>query len=159
MGFYLCNPLSLLGGPVGIDPDLVLRRLEELEDALTELEEIASMDLEEFLSEKYVKDAAKYRLITAIEAAISVCNHIVAKLGKPANTYSECFLRLSELGVISEDLAHRLSMMAKFRNMLVHIYWRISDERVYSILRNDIGDLRQFVDEVLAYVERTSKQG
>jgi len=73
---------------------------------------------------------------------------------KPANMYPECFLRLSELGVISEDLAHRLSMMAKFRN-----YWRISDERVYSILGNDIGDLRQFVGEVLAYVERTSKQG
>jgi len=42
---------------VEIDPDLVLRRLEELEDALTELEEIVSMDLGEFLSEKYVKDA------------------------------------------------------------------------------------------------------
>ncbi len=139
---------------MAVDAELVMRRLVELEEAISELEDISLLEKEKFLNEPYVRDAAKYRLITAIEAAISVCNHIVARLKKPPSTYSECFLSLGELGVISKGLAERLAMMAKFRNMLVHLYWRISDERVYEILTRDLDDLRRFVREVTAYVER-----
>jgi len=145
----------LSGGSVGIDRDLVLRRLLELEEAISELEEVSRLGKERFLADPYVRDAAKYRLITAIEAAISVCNHIVARLRKPPSTYSECFLSLGEMGIIESELAERLAVMAKFRNMLVHLYWKISDERVYDIISGDLGDLREFVREVAAYAERS----
>ena len=35
--------------------------------------------------------------------------------------------------------------MARFRNMLVHIYWDVDDERVYTILHENLDDLRAFV--------------
>jgi len=46
--------------------------------------------------------------------------------------------------------------MAKFRNILVHIYWKIDDEKAYEIMKKDISDLEEFVKEVKNYV---SKQG
>jgi Protein of unknown function DUF86. len=38
--------------------------------------------------------------------------------------------------------------MAKFRNMLVHIYWEIDDAKVLEIIRDDLKDLEEFMGEV-----------
>jgi uncharacterized protein YutE (UPF0331/DUF86 family) len=35
--------------------------------------------------------------------------------------------------------------MARFRNVLVHLYWTVDYERLYDIIRGDLGDLREFV--------------
>ncbi|MHA1770653.1 MAG: type VII toxin-antitoxin system HepT family RNase toxin [Candidatus Thorarchaeota archaeon] len=65
-------------------------------------------------------EPTKYRLIVALEAAISVCNHIVARaLKKIPSSYSECFTSLNRHKIISDDLAKELSSMAKFRNLVV----------------------------------------
>jgi len=38
--------------------------------------------------------------------------------------------------------------MAKFRNMLVHVYWEIEDGKVFEIIQEDLKDLEEFIDEV-----------
>jgi len=49
-------------------------------------------------------------------------------------------------------LAEKLADMARFRNMLVHIYWKIDDKKVYEIMKKDISDLEEFIEEVKKYV-------
>jgi|Deesub1362A_J573_1020465.scaffolds.fasta_scaffold00088_116 uncharacterized protein YutE (UPF0331/DUF86 family) len=44
--------------------------------------------------------------------------------------------------------------MAKFRNMLVHIYWKIGGEKVYEMMKKDVSDLEKFIEEVKNYVDR-----
>jgi uncharacterized protein YutE (UPF0331/DUF86 family) len=34
--------------------------------------------------------------------------------------------------------------MARFRNLLVHMYWRIDYGRVFGVMELDVEDLRQF---------------
>lgn len=137
-----------------IDRELVERRLAEIKGALLELKEIEGRGIEEFFTNSYLRYAAKYLLITAIEEAFSVCNHITTRKGRIPHSYSECFLHLADLGVIDGELAERLVQMAKFRNMLVHIYWRIDDERVFRIISENIADLENFIEEVMAYLQR-----
>ena len=140
-----------------IDVDLVNRRLAEIKQLLGELREIVELGLGRFLSDSYVRDAAKYKLIVAIEAAISVCNHIVVRAVKEIpSSYSDCFIILGKRRIISQDLAEKLANMARFRNMLVHIYWKIDDKKVYEIMEKNILDLEGFIREVKEYV---SKQG
>jgi uncharacterized protein YutE (UPF0331/DUF86 family) len=80
-----------------------------------------------------------------IEAALSLCYHWTARrLQKTPEDYAACFALIAEAGLISQPLAERLQQMARFRNLLVHMYWRIDYERVYQILQNDLGDLREF---------------
>ncbi len=43
--------------------------------------------------------------------------------------------------------------MARFRNMLVHIYWEIDDEKVYDILSHDIEDLEEYITEITEYLD------
>lgn len=59
--------------------------------------------------------------------------------------------------MISKSLAEKLAKMAKFRNMLVHTYWKIDDKKVYEIIRKNILDLEDFIKEVRSYVERKNK--
>jgi uncharacterized protein YutE (UPF0331/DUF86 family) len=138
---------------VEIDRDLIERKLGDIKGALIELRGITEKGEEEFLSSSYLRYAAKYLLITAIEAAFSICNHITVRKGRIPGSYSECFIELSRMGVISQELAERLSRMAKFRNLLVHQYWRIDDEMVFEIIEKDASDLEEFIREVMAYVE------
>jgi len=35
--------------------------------------------------------------------------------------------------------------MAKFRNLLVHLYWQVDNKKVYHILKEDIQDLRTYL--------------
>nr|WP_206205853.1 DUF86 domain-containing protein [Thermococcus sp. Bubb.Bath] len=132
---------------------MIERKLGDIKGALIELRRITGKGKEEFLSNVYLRYAAKYLLITAIEAAFSVCNHIAVRRGRVPGSYSECFTELSRLGIISRELAEKLSRMAKFRNLLVHQYWRIDDERVFEILEKDTSDFEEFIREVMAYVE------
>jgi len=139
---------------VEIDGELIERRLADIKTALIELSEIVKRGKEEFLSNSLLRNAAKYLLITAIEGAFSVCNHISVRKGKVPKSYADCFLTLAELRVVEKDLAERLAKMAKFRNVLVHRYWRIDDELVFEIMKNDTKDLEEFVRAVREYVKR-----
>jgi Uncharacterized conserved protein, COG2445 len=62
-----------------------------------------------------------------------------------AYRYAECFEKLAAQGVIDSALAERLKAMARFRNLLLHRYWEVDDQRVLTIARNDLSDLEQFV--------------
>ncbi len=138
-----------------LDADLIARRLIEIKKLLAEINSIAGLDRVTFLSDPCIKDATKYRLLIAIEAAISVCSHIISRIIKEVpKSYSDCFALLGMHEVISKDLAENLTKMAKFRNMLIHIYWKIDDERVYEIAMDHVQDLERFIQEVKKYVER-----
>ncbi len=46
--------------------------------------------------------------------------------------------------MIPADLSDRLQRMARFRNLLVHVYWKIDYGQVYDIIATRLGDLRAF---------------
>ncbi|GEM_PF-4559679 len=50
---------------------LMNRRLAEIKQLLKEIAQIVDLGMERFLSDSYVRDAGKYKLIVAIEATIS----------------------------------------------------------------------------------------
>ena len=62
--------------------------------------------------------------------------------------YAECFAILGEAGIIPEELSLNLQKMARFRNVLVHLYWTVDYERLYHILHENLDDLRKFVHAI-----------
>ncbi len=122
-------------------------------DSLRKLHELGALSQADFLTDFRNTDSAKYLLVQAIEAAIDICNHIVARHGGRApHDYADCFAILQELGIISGDLATRLQRMARFRNLVVHLYWQVDDARVYDIIQRDLGDLEEFQKAIAAFI-------
>jgi uncharacterized protein YutE (UPF0331/DUF86 family) len=130
---------------MSFNTDLIRARCAEIEESVSRLEKFRSLSLDAFLSDRDALDVASYRLLIAIEASLALCYHVSAKrMRKVPEEYAACFGLLSEAGLLSEDLTKRLQQMARLRNLLVHVYWKIDYSRLYTVIRDDLGDLRAF---------------
>ncbi len=97
------------------------------------------------MDEKY---AIRYNIIVLVEALVSLCLHIVSEaFGERPTTYREAVRVAAErIGVIR---VKDLESLVGLRNLLVHRYWNVEDERVYRSLKADF----KSVEELLAKVE------
>jgi uncharacterized protein YutE (UPF0331/DUF86 family) len=137
-----------------IDPIRVRELLGHINDATRRLRQLGAVSEEEFLADYRNTESAKYLFIVATEAAIDLCNHIVARRGGRApRTYADCFTLLAELDVIDRDLAQRLGTMARFRNLLVHLYADIDNQRIYESIHTDLTDLDALRQQVAAWLD------
>lgn len=132
-----------------VNTDLIRQRAKEIRDALEVLRRYGALQQEEFLARAETVDAAKYRLVVAIEAAISICTHLAARLAPRApESYAECFALLVGTGVIAPELGDRLGQMARLRNLLVHVYWQVNDAKIWEVPREHLGDLEAYLAAV-----------
>jgi uncharacterized protein YutE (UPF0331/DUF86 family) len=135
-----------------------LDRLRELagylRDAVRQLRELASSSRASFLVDSRTINSAKYLLIVAAEAALDICNHLAARRGgRSPEDYADCMSVLAEIGVIDRALTARLVRMARFRNLLVHVYARVDDGQVYRVLREDLDDFDRYLESVGRYLK------
>ncbi|MBI3493668.1 MAG: DUF86 domain-containing protein [Acidobacteria bacterium] len=136
-----------------LDADVVRSRCAEIEEAVARLEQLAALPRDQFLADRDSQDIACYRLLVGIEAALTLCYHVTTRrLRKAPDDYAACFAILCEAGLVAPDLSERLQQMARFRNLLVHLYWKLDYGRVYDIMQGDIGDLRRFASAIAALV-------
>jgi uncharacterized protein YutE (UPF0331/DUF86 family) len=136
----------------------VLNRLfTEMDESLRKLRSLSKLSKDEFLGHYEKIDTAKYNFIVAIEAIIDICNRIISKreLGFPQD-YSDVIKLMSQEGVLEGDLVGRLIEMVKFRNMLVHLYWKIENNRLYQYLEENLGDFEAFKEAIRKYLKKSS---
>jgi uncharacterized protein YutE (UPF0331/DUF86 family) len=135
-----------------VDRDLVEARVREIHDAVRLLEELTARGFEELtLHEKL---SMRYLVIQLVEAAVSICVHLLAEgFDERAESYPGCLARLGELGIVPRDLAARLAAAARLRNLLVHRYWAIDDRRVYESVREGLRGFEEFAKLVRKVLE------
>lgn len=134
---------------------LLAQRFAEIREVKDLLEPYTRWNVETFTANREAVDAAKYRLLMGIEACAQVCSHLLSRLtAQPPESMPSCFLRLAEQGVLSEPLAQRLVHMARFRNLLVHRYETVDNEKVYQIICEGLGDWEAFIQSVQQFLQR-----
>lgn len=134
-----------------LNQELIRSRCQDIEESLERLDKIKTKTREAFLADQDAKDITCYRLLVAIESALSLCCHISAKhLKKVPEDYAECFAIMAEGGIIPAELSENLQKMARFRNLLIHMYWKVDYGAVYEIMQNNLNDLRRFSEIVAA---------
>jgi uncharacterized protein YutE (UPF0331/DUF86 family) len=135
-----------------------LDRLRELaghvRDSVRQLRELGQSPREVFLAEARSVNAAKYLLIVAVEAALDICNHLAARRGaRSPEDYADCMAIMAEIGVIDHELKARMMQMARFRNLLVHLYARVDDGQVHRVIRENLSDLERYLASVGRYLK------
>ncbi len=136
-----------------INKELINLRIQDIQQNLERIKRLLGISNQELLDEEDKIAALKYYLLEAIEAAISICNHLNAKVLKRApESYADCFTGLLFAGVISEDLSRRLIQMANFRNLLIHHYYKIEPQKVIQYAREDLKDFDDFIKAVIKFV-------
>jgi len=134
---------------------LIQQRLSMIDDFCRELELLQIMPEDHFL-EKRNTAAAESFLRRSLEAIFDVGRHILAKSGHLdlAGEYKSIARGLAKQNVITEQMADTLIKMAGYRNRLVHLYHQVTDEELYSIVQNNIVDLREFTKQINSYLTR-----
>jgi uncharacterized protein YutE (UPF0331/DUF86 family) len=124
-------------------------KLQRLEDNLDKLNELKKLSLEEFKDDFRNTEAAKYLLQTSVEAMIDIANQLIArrKLKKPDRS-AEAFEILADNDLLSAANKDKYIVMTKFRNRVVHLYTKVDEDEIYKILRNNLKDYRQFINEI-----------
>ncbi len=143
--------------PLAVNAEMIEARIREINDAAMLLRELTSRPYGE--PTRYDILAMRYLVIQLVEAASSACLHPLAAQGERAEGYPECFLRLSRKGIMSNSLASRLASAARLRNLLVHRYWTIDDERVFESVRERLRDFKEFVRILRGIIDRESRVG
>ena len=137
-----------------LNPDVVRARCAEIEESVRRLETLAAVPVDDFLADQDARDIASYRLLVAIEAALALCYHVSSRRLRAAPPdYAGCFALLGEAGILDAELTARLQRMAKFRNLLVRVYWHVDYRQVHAALRENLGDLRSFAAAVAALLD------
>jgi len=135
--------------------EIVLARLEALDQYLAELEQLRPLTHDQFVGDLRNHRSAERDLQLAIQATIDVASHIVAAdFPQRPTGYREVIQILGDVDVLPRDLADRLAAAAGFRNILIHEYIDVDLDIVYDRLQSGLDDFRQFSRYVAAYLRR-----
>ncbi len=132
-----------------VDRDRVVELLRAVSADLADLRDKARMDREQFLASRDAQAVVERRLQTAVEGCLNIGNHVIARkrLGVPRD-YAEVFRILGQAGVLSPQVAEAMADLARLRNLLVHLYWRVDHARLHESLPQRIRTLQSFVEDV-----------
>lgn len=126
------------------------KQIELIDKYLTYLGQQEGVTKEEFMEDIKLQASVERWLQLSIECCINIGSILISmkKLHRGEN-FADIFVELNKANLIPDDLTKRLINMVKFRNRLVHAYWNVDPEVVYSILKNNLSDIKEFIGEVL----------
>lgn len=133
-----------------VEKNKIANLFNEFGESVRKLKTLSQNEKEVFLSSFEKIDSAKYNFIVAIESAIDLCNHIIAKenLGMP-KYYADVFKVMHKAGAFPNEFMENLVQMAKFRNLLNEV----NNEIVYNILQKKLVDFDKFKNYMKTYLK------
>lgn len=138
-----------------LDIELIRRKLSRLNMYLEKLRPIAQKSLAEYKSDFYLKSSAERLIQLIVECATDINNHTVVETGnRPPEDYSVSFIRAADTGLISRELAEKLKGSAGMRNILVHEYMEIDDERVYNAIVLTLKEYKEYIKQVDEFIDK-----
>ena len=128
--------------PGSISKRIVLDRLAWVDRMVAEIRSLPLESKEAFFADSRNLWTAESCLRRALEALFDLGRHILAKgFGLGSSEYKEIVRNLVEQDVLSRQDGAILSLMAGYRNRLVHFYHEVTPDELYEICTSRIGDI------------------
>lgn len=144
--------ISIISRNIKMDKERIYIKLDEIDQYLKEMEEIMPSSSEEYSTDLMRKRALERLIQITIEAVMDVSAILIKEMRLGLPYEEEDFLDKINGTVLDPDLVVKLREMKSFRNILVHGYSQINDERVYEILTSDMKDVVEFKERVIEFL-------
>ncbi|MCH2232310.1 MAG: DUF86 domain-containing protein, partial [Crocinitomicaceae bacterium] len=119
-----------------LDVNVVLVRLNKIEDYINRLEKYQNITLEEYLNSQDIQMITERIIQIITEAALDINKYILSCNGiletKKNWTNKEYFIMAAQQQILTEDLAIELAKAAGMRNVLVHLYLDIDSRQIFE---------------------------
>ena len=125
-------------------------KIVEIEEYVNNLRDFSPSSFEKYMSDGKSRMACERCFEKIVEAAIDLVILIIKEndLGTPMSD-REALALLSEKNVISPVLSDKLGDAKSMRNIIVHEYGYIDDEKVFYAIKNEIlGDINELLGAV-----------
>ena len=128
-----------------VDRALLARKVAVIRDAVTRIRGVLPPSVDAFETDRTAREVVALNLFVALQEAVALASHWLADAGWDVPTaYRDLFSSLAAHGVLSQDLASRLSAATGLRNLLAHQYGVLDWTRIHSIASSEIEDLLSF---------------
>ena len=136
-----------------VDQNIIQARIEKIRESIARLRKFGTLSEDQFCQDDDSCKLAERHLEIAMQAAIDIGHHVIADtdLGLPQD-YKDVFRILSKRNIISSQLGKKLESMTGMRNVL-HDYLQLDVHRIYAAIKNDLGDLDEFIAAILRLIE------
>ncbi|MBM3236624.1 DUF86 domain-containing protein [Candidatus Poribacteria bacterium] len=143
---------------MSLDKEKIIEQLRMIKSDIEKLREKRALSEDEYLMDEDTQTVVERKFQTAIESCVNIGNHLISTMNlELASDYASVFRSLRTANLISSDLAEKMADMARFRNLLVHLYWRIDHEKIYEGMEARIETLEKFTREILNVLEETRR--
>ena len=127
---------------------------DTIEENLDRLERLSRFSYDEFTAEFWYLAAAIHLLQTSIEALVDISRYVIRSLELPsADAYRQVPSVLTDAGYFDQTSAETYDKMVRFRNLVVHHYYRVDPEDIYTILTENLSDLQNWRTTLLEIIE------
>ena len=134
-----------------MDERRIRTKIKELENYLSEMPDLQAESIDDFQASLKNRRALERELQIMIECVLDICYLIASELalGPPSDDEHVLDLLSNELTTIETIRA-----MKGFRNILVHKYGIVDDNRVYKFASENCSDFNDFIQDVYNVIER-----
>ena len=127
---------------------------DTIDDNLEKLNTLSGLSRDEFMADFRNLDTTVRRLQTSIEALVDISRYVIRSLGLPsADSYREVPVVLADAGYFDQTSTAIYDKIVRFRNLVVHHYYRVDPEEVYQILIENLSDLQNWHTTLLEIIE------
>jgi len=131
-----------------IDKEYVGKLIADIKSTIAEiLSYTSSKSFEELSSvERY---AVRYLLVALAEALMALAIHLARRAyNRVPETPIHALTILRDAGLLTIDECDELIKLVRLRNLLVHRYWVIDDEKIYNSIKRDFKAVYSFVERL-----------
>ncbi len=145
--------------PAVVSKRVVADRLDLIDSFLREIRSLPLGDQTLFFADRRNLWSAESCLRRSLEALFDVGRHILAKgYGSGVSEYREIALRLQEKAALTETEAELLTVLAGYRNRLVHFYHEVSAQELFEICSNQLGDIESIQHAYRRWIKEHPEQ-
>ena len=136
---------------LGIDDIAYIKKLlHEIEKALSVIEKVVRRKRLR-INDKY---ALRYAIVEIVESLALISQRIARAMDYPLEGYVEAMKFYSKAHILDEDIVKGLVRLARLRNLIIHRYWEIDDNRIVAeargsgleIIRRALDGIRRFIE-------------
>jgi uncharacterized protein YutE (UPF0331/DUF86 family) len=141
--------------PALLRAQVVAERSAWIRKMISQLKGLPLESYEVFYSDPRNMAAAESYLRRCLEALLDLGRHLLAKgFGQAVSEYKEIARVLKENEILDEEGHLRMVKLAGYRNRLVHYYQEISNQELYEICTDRLGDIEGLLAILLKWIAK-----
>ncbi|HLD73190.1 MAG TPA: HepT-like ribonuclease domain-containing protein [Candidatus Nanoarchaeia archaeon] len=133
----------------------ISQKIKEIEENIELIRDNLPEEMEEFSELGLVKDGIYKRLEYSLQNLVDIFSIIYSSLnlGVPSSI-DEIFASLVKKKIFPKKIIDLVQEMKGLRNILVHKYGQIDDERIFNLLRERLDDFGKVISAVEEHLKK-----